>query len=139
MRSPFNTVSRKTVATLAILFFVVYCAVGVCTNWLGAVDASAASVQVTDHSHHHSGQQQVPDVSHCGGDESGCEWSRSFVSDPVTDVDSDHGFFLLYLISASVLLALLWRQVRLFGPYVRQLFVLRGYPRLHLQHAVFLN
>jgi hypothetical protein len=41
--------------------------------------------------------------------------------------------------AASLVLALLWRQVRLVGPYVRQHFFLRSYPRLQLQHAVFLN
>lgn len=134
------TTRNKMLATIALLFFVVYCAVGVCTSWASAVaDGDTQTAQIVDHSIHHSGDKQMPDASHCGSGESGCEWSRKLVADPMPDADPDHTYFLLYLISASVLLALLWRQVRMFGPYVRQLFVLRGYPRLHVQHAVFLN
>lgn len=140
MYRPHTTNCNKTLATIVLLFVVVYCAVGVCTNWvIPAAGNTTDTVQLVDHGHHHTSGESMPDASHCGSGESGCEWGRKLVADPMQDADPDHTYFLLYLISASVLLALLWRQVRLFGPYVRQLFILRGYPRLHVQHAVFLN
>lgn len=92
-----------------------------------------------DHSQHQSGDTPVSDMSHCGSDESGCDWGRNLVADPMQDADPSTSFFVLYILSASILLVMLWRQARLFGPFVRERVFLRGYPRLHVQHAVFLN
>jgi len=141
--------TTRMLAALMALFFVLYCSVGVCTNWLqtSQSDRGMAQMEMMDHSqhqgthagHHAEGKQPAPDNAHCGGDTNGCEWSRNLAVDPTQDADPAHSFFLLYFLAASLVLALLWRQVRLVGPYVRQHFFLRSYPRLHLQHAVFLN
>ena len=136
-----KTISSRTLAAIALLFFVVYCSVGVCTNWLGSSSSDLMAVDrvMMDHSQHQSGDTPVSDMSHCGSDESGCDWGRNLVADPVQDADPSTSFFVLYILSASILLVMLWRQARLFGPFVRERVFLRGYPRLHLQYAVFLN
>ena len=151
MLAYFRSIGRRTLAACAALFFVLYCSIGVCTNWLEAsgTQSSVMHAEMIDHSHHQashtahtshvSHDQPLPDSAHCGGGESGCEWSRNLAVDPMQDADPAHSVFLIYLLAASVMLAMLWRQVRLVGPYVRQRFFLRSYPRLHLQHAVFLN
>jgi hypothetical protein len=141
MLSAHRTISSRILAAIALLFFVVYCSVGVCTNWVGSSNSDPVFTNdlIMDHSQHQSGDAPMSDMSHCGSDESGCDWGRNLVADPVQDADPSTSFFVLYLLSASILLVMLWRQLRLSGPFVRERVFLRGYPRLHIQHAVFLN
>ncbi|MCP4598904.1 hypothetical protein, partial [Neptuniibacter sp.] len=94
---------HKAIAALLMLFFVVYCSVGVCTNMLSSSLPPVKSATAEPaHAHHHqmasSGtvQQQA---GHC--EESGsCEWSINPVADPVSSLDSPAGFFLAYLVTA---------------------------------------
>lgn len=141
MLTSFKAINSRTLAAIALLFFVVYCSVGVCTNWVGSSSSElmTADSMVMDHSQHQSGDAPMSDMSHCGSDESGCDWGRNLVADPVMDADPTTSFFVLFFISASALLVILWRQARQHGPFVRERFFLRGYPRLHVLHAVFLN
>ena len=145
MLTPLKAINSRTLAAIALLFFVVYCSVGVCTNWVGSSGMGAGSAPMNaenmmmDHSQHQSGDAPMSDMSHCGSDGSGCDWSRNLVADPMVDAEPSTSFFILFILSASVLLVMLWRQIRHYGPFVRERFFLRGYPRIHLLNAVFLN
>lgn len=142
---------HKAIAALLMLFFVVYCSVGVCTNMLASsLPPVTPNTVESAHAHHHqmatsgqvdnngTGQQQA---GHC--EESGsCEWSINPVADPVSSLDSPAGFFLAYLVTAVCALFLfspVHLRRRLCYAFSRENFYQQSYPRLHLQKAVFLN
>lgn len=148
----------KVIAAISLLFFVLYCSVGVCTNLFGSsVDSSSSgSVSMSsavsgadqaDHSMHMgmSSDQPVDNASlaHCDGQPQSCDWSINPVVDPVADAIPDMTFFLQYLLSGVVLLFsfLLATAHKLSYGYsfVRERCRFSGVPRLHLQQAVFLN
>lgn len=142
---------HKAIAALVMLFFVVYCSVGVCTNMLSSsLPPVISDTAESDHAHHHriesSGQIKSSgavhqQAGHC--EESGsCEWSINPVADPVSSLDSPSGFFLAYLVTAVCLLFLfapINLRRRLCYAFSRENFYQQSYPRLHLQKAVFLN
>mgnify|MGYP001061800100 FL=1 len=139
------TKRSRTIAALSLLFFIVYCSVGVCTNLLGSTlsDASGSHVmaQGMDHSQHTLNADIVSE--HCANGEVGCDWSVNPVADPATDAQPLSSFFFLYAIAfASLLLTLIsgFRQGASFRfAFALQQFYQCGFPRLHLQKAVFLN
>lgn len=144
------TAKTRTVAALALLFFVIYCSVGVCTNLFGSAGSGSATettVAAVDHSAHagHSAQaQQAELAAHCDSTEKpGCNWSLNPVADPVSDLDTGPAFFTFYLVATGALLLIVALYQLLSGPhrfaFAREQYYLCGYPRRHLQHAVFLN
>jgi len=154
----------RLIAAFSLLFFVLYCSVGVCTNLFASSSSdsssagSSSTVSVTmntatagtahvDHSMHMgmSSDQSAGQVSlaHCDGQPKNCDWSLNPVVDPVADATPDMTFFLQYLLSGVVLLfsILLAISLKLSYSYsfVRERCRFSGVPRLHLQKAVFLN
>lgn len=135
---------HKAIAALLMLFFVVYCSVGVCTNMLSSVMSTAQSAPaMSAHSHHHQMEHNdfMQQAGHCGESES-CEWSLNPVSDPVSSMESQADFFLAYLVTAVCLLFLfvpVKLRRRLCYAFSRENYFQQSYPRLHLQKGVFLN
>jgi hypothetical protein len=134
-----------------MLFFVVYCSAGVCTNWIssssnsGLITSIEASVQ-GEHAHHvlQQGEQDAsPSTSHCeSSGSSGCEWSVNPTSADLFSAESESPFFFHYMLVTTVLaLMVLLRQLGQHArfAFARSQFFPSGYPRLHLQKSVFLN
>lgn len=139
MNQTFSLTKRgRLIAVLSLLFFVVYCSVGVCTNLIGT---SERSIDVVDHSQHVMQVDIAP--AHCETTPASCEWGVNPISDPLFDLQPSSSFFFLYIAAVSTLLIsvlLLFTNSRhLLFAFAKQQFFQRGYPRLHLQNAVFLN
>lgn len=149
----------RLIAAFSLLFFVLYCSVGVCTNLFASSlsdntfsvsvssNTAAAGSSHSDHSMHMSMSSDQPatnaSLAHCDGQPKSCDWSINPVVDPVADAIPDMTFFLQYLLSGVVLLfsVLLATAHNLSYGYsfVRERCRFSGVPRLHLQQAVFLN
>ncbi|WP_415888976.1 hypothetical protein ACMXYV_13430 [Neptuniibacter sp. SY11_33] len=154
-------ISKKSrlIAAFSLLFFVLYCSVGVCTNLFASSSSdSTPSVSLStnaalvgsnhsDHSMHTGMSSDQPaknaSLAHCDGQPKSCDWSINPVVDPVADAIPDMTFFLQYLLSGVVVLfsILLVTAYKLSYGYsfVRERCRFSGVPRLHLQQAVFLN
>jgi hypothetical protein len=147
--------AKQSIAALCMLFFVVYCSAGVCTNWISSSSNSSsitlveASVQ-GEHAHHaehqiaQQGEQNaVPNTAHCeSSGSSGCEWSVNPTSADLFSAESESPFFFHYMLVTTVLaLMVLLRQLGQHArfAFARSQFFPSGYPRLHLQKSVFLN
>lgn len=149
----------RLIAAFSLLFFVLYCSVGVCTNLFASsssdgsssvsvsADTAALSSNHSDHSMHMGMSADQPatnaSLAHCDGQPKSCDWSINPVVDPVADAIPDMTFFLQYLLSGVVLLfsVLLATSYKLSYSYsfVWERCRFSGVPRLHLQQAVFLN
>lgn len=136
---------RKATTALMMLFFVVYCSVGVCTNLLFTSSTQTAPLGTAEsaHAHHNmvASAENTQQAGHCAEPES-CEWSLNPVFDPVSSLDSQVGFFLAYLVAAVCTLFLFSPanlRRRLCYAFSSESGYQPTYPRLHLQKAVFLN
>ena len=128
----------RVIAALSVLFFIVYCSAGVCTNLIGSVPPPVNSA--IDHSQHNMDDQAV---EHCSKAVSACEWGTNAVADTLDDFVQSSLFFFLYISGLSVLLLraglhLNNRQRPVFS-FARAQYYQQDYPRIHLQKAVFLN
>lgn len=140
-----NSLSKRSriVAALSLLFFVVYCSVGVCTNLLNSIVKAPEGTSVAaavDHSQHQMDSETVPE--HCQPESSGCQWSVNPVFDPVADAQPATSFFFLYVTFASALLLSLLQRLQIGGSFfsfAREQFYQRSYPRIHIQKSVFQN
>ena len=144
--------AKQSIAALCMLFFVVYCSAGVCTNWISSSSNSSAitlvEASVHDEHAHHAAQQIAqqdtsPSTAHCeSSGSSGCEWSVNPSSADNFSAEGDSPFFFQYMLVTTVLaLAVLLRQLGQHArfAFARSQFFPSGYPRLHLQKSVFLN
>lgn len=151
--------AKQSIAALCMLFFVVYCSAGVCTNLIpsslngssnsSSITSVAASVQ-GGHAHHaehqiaQQGEQNAaPNSAHCeSSGSSGCEWSVNPTSADIFSAESESPFFFQYmLVTTALALAVLLRQLGQHArfAFARSQYFPSGYPRLHLQKSVFLN
>lgn len=150
------TKARQSIAALCMLFFVVYCSAGVCTNLIpSSLNGSSNSSSITlveasvhDEHAHHAVQKIVqqdtsPSTAHCeSSGSSGCEWSVNPSSADIFSSEGDSPFFFHYmLITTALALMVLLRQLGQHArfAFARSQFFPSGYPRLHLQKSVFLN
>lgn len=147
-----NHLSRqnRVIATLGVLFFILYCSVGVCTNLIGGAGSGAAhqaaqdAESVMDHSQHAGfSEAQSQLQSHCESEPNSCEWSINPVSDPVSAADPVADYFVHYLtLTAALILVFLSffsHKRSSWLASLREQYYRHSYPRLHLQHSVFLN
>lgn len=131
----------RVIAAFSLLFFIVYCSAGVCTNLLSVPVSDGVVVSGVDHSQHMSTDSKFNE--HCDNGGISCEWSVNPVADPIDDATPLSSFFFLFALGVTTLLFNLrpdFRQriVFLFA-FARQQFFQRSFPRLHIQQAVFLN
>lgn len=125
-----------------MLFFVLYCSVGVCTSLLSPAPTSTSDIN--PHSMHGmtSDMSVTMMANHCDTQIESCDWSLNPVTDPVADAAPDTSFFVLYLlISSTFLLSLLLlaKQLGHLILFAQAKDYQRNYPRVHVQNAVFLN
>lgn len=151
MQTPYPISKQsRLIAAFSLLFFVLYCSVGVCTNLFSGSAPSSTPImngEMVDHSMHTGMSSEQPinngALAHCDGQPKSCDWSINPVVDPVADAIPDITFFLQYLLTGVVLLfsvlQIAGHRLSYGYSFVRERCRFSGVPRLHLQQAIFLN